>query len=123
MERLLLVELVAVGGAHDVRVHVLLCDEEAAVADHGILEESGTVVESVLCFCHVAVMVQLDARITSAPVNLVLGLRALDGRAEVSSPVVRLEVRCRVKHRLLAVPAADGVQRVVLSRDLHRVEP
>lgn len=123
MERLLLVELVAVGGAHDVRVHVLLCDEEAAVADHRVLEESGTVVESVLCLRDVAVVVQLDARVASAPVNLVLGLRALDGRAEVGGPVVGLEVRCRVKHCLFAIPAADGVQRVVLSRDLNRVEP
>jgi len=123
VERLLLVKLVAVGRAHDVRVHVLLCDEEAAVANHGILEESGTVVESILCLRHVALVVQLDARLASAPVNLVLGLRALDGRTEVGGPVVGLEVGCRVKHRLLAVPAADGVQTVVLPRDLNRVEP
>jgi hypothetical protein len=77
-------------------VHVLLCDEETAVTNHRILEESGTVVESVLCLSHVAVMVKLDARLACAPVNLVLGLRALDGRAEVSGPVVGLEVGCRV---------------------------
>ena len=98
VEGFLLVELVAVGRSHDVRVQVLLSHEEFAVADHRVLEESGAIVETVLLVSRQRIMVELDTAVrgTIAPVALVLSLGALNRGAEISCPFGLFIVGCSV---------------------------
>ena len=98
VERLVLVELVAVGSPHDVRVQVLLRHEELRVADHRVLEEARAIVETVLLVSGQRVLVKADAAVGGAvaPVALVLALGALDRGAEICGPLWLFIVGCSV---------------------------
>ena len=123
MEGLFGVELVSVGSSHDVGVHVLLGHEQLTIADHRVLRETRTVVKPILLISGLAILVKGDVSLPSAPPDLRQGLGAVEGRAEVGSPAVGLVVRGGVHHGLLAVAATEGMKVLILSWDLHRVEP
>jgi hypothetical protein len=95
MEWLLCVELVAVGCAHDVGVHVLLSHKELSIADHRVLREARAIVEAVLGASEGVASVVKAAMVgvACAPVAFVLCGGAVEGRAEVCGPAVGLEVR------------------------------
>ena len=122
MEGLIFVELVTVGCAHDVGVHVLLGHEKSAVRDHGVFEEAGTVVESVLVVGHLTFMIKTHSCLSRPPVNFILRLRALNGGSEVSGPRLLLIVRCCVHLGLFTVSSAYCMESAILNWNLNCIE-
>ena len=124
VERLILVELVAIGCSHDVCVQVLLCHEKFSITNHVILRETGAIVEAILLVGSQTFLIKANTatRRAIAPVTFVLCLWALNGSAEVCGQISMLVIRCSVHQCLLAVSSAEGVQMLIILRNSLSVE-